>query len=436
MGIISATSSVPIYAQLVWILGKLMEGIYFVLGKVNIHNTGLAIIIFTIILYTLMWPLMEKQQRFTRMSSMMNPEIQKVQKKYKGKNDPESMGKMRQETQAIYNKYGMSPSGGCVVSLIQFPILFALYSVIRNLPTYVGQVNNVFIDLATSITNQKGFQKIMEAIGTKAPINISASRYSYKEPSTLVDVLYKFQDKNWETLKDKFPSLDSLIDTTKAGANHLNNFLGLNIMESPFNAIKTAFKTGSSKGWSGALVWIIIGSILIPVLAGLTQFVSAKIMSSTQKRKTESKDQMQQQMNSMLKVMPLISVWMGFTLPTYLGTYWVVSAVVRTVQAVIINRKIDKVPLEVMIEENQKKLEKKKARKKNKEGADEIIKMSRTSTKNVANDRNKNLKNTMNTKEKQEKLEKAAELRKKASKGSLSAGANLVQKFNQNEMDK
>ena len=184
MGIISATSSVPIYAQLVWVLGKLMEGIYFVLGKVHIHNTGLAIIIFTIILYTLMWPLMEKQQKFTRMSSMMNPEIQKVQKKYKGKNDPESMGRMRQETQAIYNKYGMSPSGGCVVSLIQFPILFALYSVIRNLPTYVGQVNDVFIDLATQITNQKGFQKIMEAIGTKPPINISASRYSYKEPSS------------------------------------------------------------------------------------------------------------------------------------------------------------------------------------------------------------------------------------------------------------
>ena len=436
MGIISATSSVPIYAQLVWILGKLMEGIYFVLGKVHIHNTGLAIIIFTIILYTLMWPLMEKQQRFTRMSSIMNPEIQKVQKKYKGKNDPESMGRMRQETQAIYNKYGMSPSGGCVVSLIQFPILFALYSVIRNLPTYVGQVNDVFIDLATSITQQKGFQKIMEAIGSKPPININPSRYSYKEPATLIDVLYKFQDKNWETLKDKFPSLHSLIDTTKAGANHLNNFIGLNIMESPFNAIKTAFKTGSAKGWSGALVWIVIGSIMIPVLAGLTQFVSAKIMSSSQKRQSQSKDQMQQQMNSMLKVMPLISVWMGFTLPTYLGTYWVVSAVVRTVQAVIINRKIDKVPLEDMIAENQKKLEKKKARKKNKEGADEIIKMSRTSTKNVANDRNKNLKNKMNTKEKQEKLERAAELRKKAGKGSLSAGANLVQKFNQNEMDK
>ena len=434
MGIISATSSVPIYAQLVWVLGKLMEGIYFVLGKVHIHNTGLAIIIFTIILYTLMWPLMEKQQKFTRMSSMMNPEIQKVQKKYKGKNDPESMGRMRQETQAIYNKYGMSPSGGCVVSLIQFPILFALYSVIRNLPTYVGQVNDVFIDLATQIMYQQGFQKIMEAIGTKPPINISASRYSYKEPSTLIDVMYKFQDKNWTQLKDKFPSLHSLIDTTKAGANHLNNFLGLNIMESPFNAIKGAFKSGSANGWSGALVWIIIGSVLIPVLAGLTQFISAKIMSSSQKRKTESKDQMQQQMNSMLKVMPLISVWMGFTLPTYLGTYWVVSAVVRTIQAIIINHKIDKIPLDDMIDENKKKLEKKKEKKRKKEGADEIIKMSRTSTKNVTADSNKKLKN-MSTKEKQEKLEKAAEARKKASKGSLSAGANLVQKFNSNETD-
>ena len=136
----------------------------------------------------------------------------------------------------------------------------------------------------------------------------------------------------------------------------------------------------------------------------------------------------------MLKVMPLISVWMGFTLPTYLGTYWVVSAVVRTIQAIIINHKIDKIPLDDMIDENKKKLEKKKEKKRKKEGADEIIKMSRTSTKNVTADSNKKLKN-MSTKEKQEKLEKAAEARKKASKGSLSAGANLVQKFNSNETD-
>lgn len=434
MGIISATSSVPIYAQLVWILGKLMEGIYYVLNLVHIQNTGLAIIIFTIILYTLMWPLMEKQQKFTRMSSIMNPEIQKVQKKYKGKNDPESMGKMQQETRAIYNKYGMSPTGGCLVSLIQFPILFALYSVIRNLPTYVGKVNDVFNGLAVQITKQSGFQKIMEGIGTKAPIAISKSRFDYSKPSTLVDVLYKFQDRNWSTLKDKFPSLESLIDTTKAGANHLNSFLGLNIMESPFNAIKTSFKTGGSDGWTGALVWVVIGSILIPVLAGLTQFISAKIMSSRQKKKTE--DQMQQQMNSMLKIMPLISVWMGFTLPAYLGIYWVVSAVVRTVQAQIVNHKIDKVPLEDMIEENKKKLEKKKARKKGKESADDIIKMSKTSTKKIASEKNTKAKNAASTEEKRQKLEKAAELRKKAGKGSLSAAANMVEKFNSNDMDK
>ena len=429
MGIISATSSVPIYAQLVWILGKLMEGIYWVLDKVNISNTGLSIIIFTIILYTAMWPLMSKQQKFTRMSAIMNPEIQKIQKKYKGKNDAESMGKMQQEQRAVYNKYGMSPTGGCVVSLIQFPILFALYSVIRNLPTYVGQVNSIYSDLASQLTHQSGFQKIMEAIGTKAPIGISASRYSYKEPSTLIDVLYKFQDKNWDTLSDKFPSLSDLIDKTKAGADHINSFLGLGIMESPFNAIKNSFKTGASDGWSGALVWIVVGSILIPVLAGVSQYLSAKVMQARQpKKKTE--DQMTQQMNSMMKIMPLISVWMGFTLPTYLGIYWVASAVVRTVQAVIINRQIDKIPLEDMIDENKKKLEKKKEKQRKKEGADNIVKMSQTRTKGSDNAKKKN---KMSLEEQSAKLEKAAEHRKNAGKGTLSAGANLVQKFNNSE---
>ena len=427
MGIISATSTIPIYKQLVWILGKLMEGIYYVLNLIHINNTGLSIIVFTIILYTLMWPLMSRQQKFTRMSSIMNPEIQKIQKKYKGKNDPESMGKMRSETSAVYNKYGMSPTGGCVVSLIQFPILFALYSVIRNLPTYVGQVNDIYSGLAVKLTQQEGFQKFMEAIGTKSPINISASRYDYAKPDTLIDVLYKFQDKNWAALTDKFPSLSDLIEKTKSGADHINSFLGLSIMESPFNAIKESFKTGGSKGWSGALVWIIIGSILIPVLAGVTQYLSAKIMSSTQSKK-KTDDAISQQMNSMMKIMPLVSVWMGFTLPTYLGIYWVTSAVVRTVQAVIINRQIDKIPLEDMIDENKKKLDKKKEKKRKKEGADKIVKMSQVNTKNV-----KPGKKSMSAQEKADKLEKAAELRKKAGKGSLSAGANLVQKYNNSE---
>ena len=432
MGIISATSSVPIYAQLVWLLGKLMEGIYYVLDLIHIQNTALSIIIFTIILYTLMWPLMEKQQKFTRMSSIMNPEIQKIQKKYKGKNDSESMGKMQQETRAVYNKYGMSPSGGCVVSLIQFPILFALYSVIRNLPTYVGKVNSVFSDLATQITKQSGFQKVMESIGTKSPINISASRYDYTKTDTLIDVLYKFQKSNWTTLKDKFPNLKDVINTTKAGADHLNNFLGLSIMESPLNAIKGSFKTGSGSGWTKGLVWIIIGSILIPVLAGAVQYLSAQIMNA---RQNKTQDKTQQQMNSMIKLMPLISVWMGFVLPTYLGIYWIASAAVRTVQAMIINRKIDKVPLDDLIEENKKKLEKKNAKKRKKEGADEIIKASRTNTKNTNKTLSQKAKNAATTEEKRKKLDEAAELRKKAGKGSISAGAGLVQKFNENKQD-
>ena len=433
MGIISATSTLPIYKQLVWILGKLMEGIYYVLNLVHIQNTGLAIIIFTIILYTLMWPLMKKQQKFTRMSSMMNPEIQKIQKKYKGKRDAESMGKMQNETNAVYKKYGMSPSGGCVVSLIQFPILFALYSVIRNLPTYVGQVRDIYVDLAKAITQQPGFQKIMEAIGTKAPIVISSKRYDYAKVDTLIDVLYKFQKDNWTTLSDKFPSLDSLIDSTKAAAQHINSFLGLNIMESPWSNVKYAFKTGfGGSGWTGALVWLAVMSILIPLLAGGTQYLSAKIMSFSQK-KNQPEGQMQKQMNSMLKIMPLISVWMGFTLPAYLGVYWITSAVVRTIQAVIINRQIDKVPVEEMIEENRKKAEKKAARKKEKKGLDGIVEKSQQSTKNV---KPKDVrKGKVSTEEQKAKLEQAAEKRKKAGKGSLSAGANLVQKFNENSQE-
>ena len=107
------------------VLGILMEGIFFLLDKVGIPNIGLSIIIFTIVIYMLMTPLTIKQQKFSKLSAKMNPEIQAIQKKYKNKKDNDSMMAMNEETQAVYAKYGVSPTGSCGQLLIQMPILFA-----------------------------------------------------------------------------------------------------------------------------------------------------------------------------------------------------------------------------------------------------------------------------------------------------------------------
>ena len=126
------------------LLGYLMNGIFVLLDKMGIPNVGLAIILFTIVIYGLMTPLTVKQQKFSKFSAKMNPELQAIQKKYKNKKDNDSMMAMNEETKAVYDKYGVSPTGSCLQLVIQMPILFALYRVIYSMPAYVEQIKSAF----------------------------------------------------------------------------------------------------------------------------------------------------------------------------------------------------------------------------------------------------------------------------------------------------
>ena len=133
-GLLLTQSSAPIVGQISWLLGHLMNGIFNVLSNVfHIENIGLCIIIFTIIIYTLLLPLTYKQQKASRLTSVMSPELQRIQNKYKGKKDQASMMKMQEETKMVYEKYGTSMMGGCSQLLIQLPIIWGLFYVIRNM---------------------------------------------------------------------------------------------------------------------------------------------------------------------------------------------------------------------------------------------------------------------------------------------------------------
>ena len=111
-------NSTFIIGQVAWLLGKIMEGIFTVIDFIGIPNIGLAIILFTIVVNLLMLPLTMKQQKFSKLSAKMQPEIQAIQNKYKNKKDNESMMAQNQEIQAVYAKYGVSSSGSCVQLLI------------------------------------------------------------------------------------------------------------------------------------------------------------------------------------------------------------------------------------------------------------------------------------------------------------------------------
>lgn len=141
-------NSTLIFRYIVWLLGLIMNAIFELLNLIGIPNIGLSIILFTIVIYLLLMPLTIKQQKFSKLSAKMNPEIVAIQNKYKGKQDNESIVAMNAETKQVYAKYGVSPSGSCLQLLIQMPILFALYRVISSMPAYVTRIGEAFGVLA------------------------------------------------------------------------------------------------------------------------------------------------------------------------------------------------------------------------------------------------------------------------------------------------
>ena len=419
-GILLTQSTTPIIGQVAWLLGKLMDGIFNVLSSAfGIENIGLCIILFTIIIYTFMIPLTIKQQKFSKLSAVMNPELQAIQKKYKNKRDQESMLKMQEEMKMVYDKYGTSQMGGCLQLVIQFPILLALWKVIQNIPAYVGGVKDMYMPLVNEIMATGGYQKIMEKIGSASPIMINPEKFDYTKTNTIVDVLYKFQPSTWDTLKDKFPDLSSLIDSTSGQISHINNFLGANISDAPVNLMMDALKTGA--------ILVAIVALLIPILSGLTQWINIKLMPQSPGM-DDRENPMANSMKTMNMIMPLFSVFMCFTMPAGLGLYWIFSAICRSVQQVAINKYLDRMDMDELVKKNMEKAKKKYEKKK--VSTEELNQMATKKVRNIAVEQKHN--HTADS-DQEAKLQQAAERGKNAKPGSLTAKANMVRKFNEND---
>lgn len=421
-----------------WILGPILNAIFTFLNFIKIPNVGLAIILFTIVIYLLLTPLTIKQQKFSKLQAKMQPELQAIQKKYKDKKDQDSQMAMNQETQAVYAKYGVSPTGSCVQLLIQMPILFALYRVIYSIPAYVTEVGNTFRVLAEKIVSQDNGEFITSATSdTMKSVATAVTQYTKNitaDPvSGIIDVLNRTSTTDLQTVSAHYGLAEltyngkTILSTygengkilAKGLLDTYNNFLGLNIGNTPSDTIKTA--------WSNGQYLVIAGAILIPVLAAVTQWLNVKLapQQATSTDVNDQQAQMQQSMKAMNTFMPLFSAVMCFTLPTGLGIYWIAGAVVRSIQQVAINKHIDKMDLDAEIKKN---IEKKNKRLK-KAGIDpeKVLANANRSTKTV---------DKLN-KIKEENEAKVAEARKayetsgNKKSGSLAAKANMVKEFNE-----
>lgn len=416
------------------ILGYILEGVFWVLDKIGIPNTGLAIIIFTVVIYLLMIPLTYKQQKFSKLNNKMNPELMAIRKKYEGKNDQDSMMRMNAETQAVYQKYGVNPSGSCLQLLIQMPILFALYRVIYSIPAYVGRVKEAFFPLVDNLVNTTGSAEFIRGFKSANFFNKQFSNKLFNALSTddgvkytqdtFIDVLNRASTSEWASISEKFPALAGDVNNTTVQLNHFNKFLGLNIANSPQYTIQHA----------DGNVYLIVIAILIPVLACLTQWINTKLMPQAPTQDANGQENaMMSSLKTMNTIMPIMSAVFCFTLPVGMGLYWVIGAVIRSVIQIVLNKRIDRIDIDQMVKDNLEKLNEKRA----KQGLppQQIQSNATLSTRNIG--AKEELSNDQKLKK---QAERAASVKDStdyynnsniSKPGSLASKANMVKLFNE-----
>ena len=400
------------------ILGYIMDMLFRFTQQFGILNIGLCIILFTLIIKILMFPLTIKQQKFTKLNAIMQPEIMAIQKKYKGKTDQQSMMKMNAETKAVYEKYGTSMTGGCLQLLIQLPILFALYRVIYNIPGYVSSVKDYFQTVVDAIGGLDAVGKLTQ-FATENNISLTTLTNKSGELTNtdqMIDILYKFTPDQWDKFQAFFAGNDaitSVIAEISTEIVDMNTFLGMNLAANPWN------------GGHISVAW------LIPILAGLTQWYSTKLMTNTSSKMSDDAPgaAMMKQMNI---TMPLMSVFFTFTFPIGIGIYWIAQSVFTVFQQWVVNMYLNKIDMDEMIKKNVEKANKKRAKK----GLPPTV-ISQKATANLKQIQEDEDKKEAELKRKHEKTEEQVKEstefynQSEPKPGSIAAKANMVKKYNE-----
>lgn len=430
--ILLTKNSTFIIGQVAWLLGQIMNGIFYVIDFIGIPNIGLAIILFTIVVNLLMTPLNIRQQKFSKLSAKVNPEMQVIEAKYKGRSDQESMLAKNQEIQALYAKYGISPSGSCLQLLIQMPILFALYRVIYSMPAYVTKIGDTFRVLADKIIAVDGGGFLQDS-GVESIANVvntyGQSMTNGNLSNGIIDVLNKLSSTDLAAVASHYDLTNleyqgRLIlsnDTARGLIDIYNNFFGLNMADSPSTLIKNAWAVGA---WG-----IVIGAVLIPVLSAVTQWINVKLMPQQPVNGGDRASSMAASMKTMNMIMPLMSAWFCFSFPAGMGLYWVAGSVVRSIQQVVINKHIDKMDFEEIIKKNSVKSAKKL--EKMKENQERLNAYANMNTRKIQN--RANVVAGMSEEEKEEAMKKATDYYNSgnAKPGSMMAKANMVRQYNE-----
>lgn len=453
------------------ILGVIMSGLYAFFDCFGIHNIGICIVLFTIIIKMLLFPVTLKQQKFSKVSAKMNPELNAIRVKYANKRDNDSMVKQQAETMAVYEKYGTSPTGSCLPMFLQMLILLALYAVIVRIPNYVEPISDVYKDMSSEIVvaieNYSNLNSINNIVDTKNEDfdNIATNTYdrtvSFDENkdniySNLIDtyanvkplenfnngyddalnLIKKFSDLSEDDWKKAIEKSEDEKDIkllekyqkysddewNKMASSLKSNKNKVEKCEDEISNIYTFLwidlsKTPSASVGNGA--WY---ALIIPLLSFLTQWFSTKL--STANQPDLGDNPMASSMKVMTFTMPLVSAFFCYSLPAGLGVYWVMAAVVQIVQQIAINQHFKKVSVDEMIQQNIEAMKKKKARKGINVDENRISNAAAYNAKSIKVDPNKFASLDDNASEN-------VSTSNSGKKGSIASRANMVKEFNE-----
>ena len=396
------TTQTGFLKPIAWLLGQIFNFLFLFVEKIGIPNIGLCVILFTIIVRLIMMPLTIKQQKFSKLSNMMNPEIQAIQAKYKDKRDQVSMMNMQAETKAVYEKYGTSPTGGCLTMLIQLPIMFALYRVIYKIPGYVTKIRELCGGIADKITGSgDDWATKLDAING---ISVSASTGR----ATLIDKIYNLSPEKWSEVQNAFSSVD--FGNAFDQIHGYNNLFGISLTQAP--------------GWR--LSW----ALIIPILAGLTQWLSVKLMENKNNVNVGSQNDQQAGMASSMKVMntimPILSAVFCVSFASCIGLYWIASSVVQIIVQLVINKKMNNKDVDEIVKENIEKANIKRAKK-----GLPPVKISNVTSKYVEQVHKMEARENRKEERDKEIKESTSYYNTSAKPGSLAAKANMVKMFNE-----
>ena len=340
------------------------------------QNYGVAVILFALVVKLIMLPFQLKSKKSMMRTSRMTPRLKELEKKFG--NDQQ---RYQQEMQKLYKEEGVNPMSGCFWSLLPFPILIALYRAIRfPLTTMMG--------VASELLAEGGaiYNKLAE-LGWSADM-LTTRQQAYSQIFQSQFITEHFSD--FAALSDKLVALKY-------------NFLGVNLADAP-----------SITFWNwDAFDWAHIGLFLIPFISAGLSYFSMKV-SNASNPQTEANNQ---QMKSMQLTMPLISLWICFTMPGVMGIYWIAQSVFAVVQEVILNRVFSK-QLDI---EDADRIEREKAREAEleaKRAETERLKAAGITTEN----KNTSKKNKKAVAAQKEAERKAAEARAERAKRRAALG--------------